>query len=410
MWEKIKGEAEIIEIRISQDLKLVKLSENIFRPNMGGQDSDTGWIIKGDKKIPVLGAKTIDNEIYIVIPSNALLKEGDRVKIEINLNRRKKLSRLHTAQHILFKALQTVCGELEFKNVFLTIKNDRPHGELVIRASKEISSDTITKAELLANKVILENRPVLIYEISPKELDNSVRIRYTLLEKVRKIRIVEIKEFDKTACSGTHVDFTGEIGLVKVLDWKKINSRNTYKINFTVGDDALEYTFSMTNMVLETSKNFSFQPHQIRAFLSNLVEKNRLLDGIKDLLFDLLHIVVDNNILTNKPIIICHPNLPIKESLRFLKKLRRKHKKNLPTVILVSNINNMTNIAILLSVGEEKSLIEKLEDRGFKCWGREILHCTNSASLSPKNLEDILQEVLGNEINKLLDCQGKRRS
>ena len=409
MWEKLEGIAKIIEIRENENLKLVKLSENIFRPAMGGQDSDTGWIMKGDQRIPVFGAKTVGNEIFVVVPSNAPLKKGDEVRVKVDTDRRKKLSKLHTAQHILFKALQKICGEIEFVNVFLTIKNDKPHGELVINSPNELTQDIITRAEVIANEVILENRPVLTYEISLSDLDNSVRIRDTLLEKVKKVRIVEVKGFDKTACSGTHVSSTLEIGLVKVISWKKTNGGNVYKINFTVGRDALESILTITNMVLSASKEFSFQPFQTYAFISNIVERNRALEGIKKLLIDVLYRFLEDKISSNKPILIYHQHLPIKDSLRLLKKLKKKRKKGLPTIILASNINNMTNIAILLSVEEEKNLIRKLESRGFKCWGREFLQCTSSTSITPAELEDVLQEVLGNEINKLLDYQSKGR-
>lgn len=320
------------------------------------------------------------------------------------------MSRLHTGEHILFKSMQLILGEIRFVRVFLTIKNGRPFGELTVITSSPLNWEVVKEIELLVNKVIWEARGVKTYIIPKNKLEPDVRVRDTILSRLEEIRVVEIEGFDKTACSGTHVENTREIGLLKITDWKLLNeSVNEYKIEFTVHLDALDFSLSTTNMVIELSNLYAFQTHQINNFVINLINERKYLEGLKSLLLEILVKELTNRIKDGKPILIANEILPIRELTRTIKKILRKlqskqESKQVPPIVLVSKINNVINVSFF-GGSLENEILYTLGRSGFRCWGEPIKNCSSATFNDFSKIREMLMGVLGNETVKLLDSE-----
>src|SRR5690554_4550463 len=199
-------DALVEEKKIKDNKFYVKLNRTIFYPNMsGGQPGDKGTI----DGIKVLDTYEESNKIIHVLEKNI---SQLKVKLKIDSTVRFDLMQQHTGQHLLsgvfynlFNA-ETVGFHLGEEYVTIDITLD------------EISIDEIKKVEQMCNKIIQSNFKVKSYFVTNDNVHLiPVRKPPTVNED---IRIIEIEGFDYSPCGGTHVSYTGEIGLIKIRKWE----------------------------------------------------------------------------------------------------------------------------------------------------------------------------------------------
>lgn len=203
-------EARIVE-RLSDDGRpAVILDRTYFYPTSGGQPNDTGTI----NDVPVLDVTTRKDDGAVIHVLAAEIT-GDDVKGVIDWERRFDYMQHHTGQHILSQAFVQVAGA---NTVGFHLGADSVTIDL---DQATISDDVAAAVETLANEVIWGDRPVTARIIQPDDAE-GVRIR-KLPEHLLTggLRVIDIDGFDVTACGGTHVARTGEIGLIKILKIEK---------------------------------------------------------------------------------------------------------------------------------------------------------------------------------------------
>ncbi|WP_248518149.1 alanyl-tRNA editing protein [Salinarchaeum laminariae] len=135
--------------------------------------------------------------------------EGATVAIELDWDRRYAHMRYHTAQHLLSRVLIDDNATTEGNQLYAD-------GARIDCAKDRFSDAELAEVEDRVNALIEDDRPVEWYEldraVAEERLDPE-RTRIELLpDSITEIRIVEIEEFDRTACAGTHVEATGECG------------------------------------------------------------------------------------------------------------------------------------------------------------------------------------------------------
>jgi len=145
--------------------------------------------------------------------------EGLEVKQELNWGRRYLIMRLHTAGHVVDRAVSDILGShIDTMGAL--------HGppRAYVEYKAEISEDQLIQIEGIAND-ILDDREVLIREVGPEELQNYIYGAPNLgrLPKASVYRIVEIKGINAIPCSGTHVSRTSEIGRIKLVGVERID-------------------------------------------------------------------------------------------------------------------------------------------------------------------------------------------
>jgi alanyl-tRNA synthetase len=149
---------------------------------------------------------------------------------QIDWSRRFDHMQQHTGQHILSQAFLRAA---ETETVSFHLSGDYATIDL---KDSGLKPTHIEKAELIANQIIWENRPVTARLVSKEEAD-SLPLRKIPDIEDDQLRIVEIKEFDLTACGGTHVSHTGEIGLIKITKLER--RKNELRVEFLCGRRAL---------------------------------------------------------------------------------------------------------------------------------------------------------------------------
>ena len=121
----------------------------------------------------------------------------------------------------------------------------------------ELDLNLLATAESNVQKYILEDRPVESQIVDSKELDPETRAREGVSDQHEKLRIVSVEGIDKSACSGIHVQRTGDIGVFKILDFK--HGQGTTRIEFTSHSSALESLSSIYNTVLYRKHEFPYE-------------------------------------------------------------------------------------------------------------------------------------------------------
>ncbi len=204
----------------------VILDRTFFYPTGGGQPNDLGTL----NGIGVVDVVTREGDAEVVHLLAAPLEAKD-VTGQIDWARRFDFMQHHTGQHILTQAfvqvadLHTVSFHLSGDTV--TIDLDTP----------ALAQNAIDQAEKVANQVIYDNRAVTARLIDPNDT-SGVRMRKLPPHLLTPgLRVIEVEDFDATACGGTHVRQTGEIGMIKVIRAEKRTEKT--RVEFRCGWRAL---------------------------------------------------------------------------------------------------------------------------------------------------------------------------
>ncbi len=192
----------------------IVLDSSIFHPLGGGQPSDTGMLSASGFEFEV--KKALESEGVIVLYGKSLEgepREGLVVRQKLNWERRYLIMRLHTAGHVIDRAVSDIIGE---RIDTMGASHGPPRAYVEYKA--EIGEDKLELIEKLANE-ILDDREVLIREVSPEDLLSSIYGAPNLgrLPKAFVYRIVEIKGINAIPCSGTHVSRTSEVGKIRLV-------------------------------------------------------------------------------------------------------------------------------------------------------------------------------------------------
>lgn len=204
----------------------VILDSTYFYPTGGGQSHDKGFI-SGQKIIDVYK----EDEIVIHVVEGQAIAEGELVTCSIDEAYRRGNMQAHTGQHILSASFLR-----EFNAETLAVKMNARGLSTVDVSLADLTQVQIEQIEDLANRVITENRQVKSYFVTPDSPKLNALRREVKFDKVSgDVRLVEIENFDLSACAGTHFPQTGMLGLVKIL--KAENYKGGSRIHFAVGSE-----------------------------------------------------------------------------------------------------------------------------------------------------------------------------
>lgn len=193
-----------------------------FFPEEGGQSADSGFI--GEAK--VLDVREKDGVIlhYVDRP----LEKGRTYSCKIDFRERFEKMQCHTAEHIISGAVKRLYG---FDNVGFHLGKT----EVTMDINGVLTREQLDEIELISNRAVFDNVSVRAYFPDTEEL---ARLNYrSKLDLTENVRIVEIDGYDMCACCAPHVLKTGEIGLIKILDFEK--HRGGLRINIAAGYRAL---------------------------------------------------------------------------------------------------------------------------------------------------------------------------
>jgi alanyl-tRNA synthetase len=202
----------------------VELDRTAFYPTSGGQPHDQGWLDDA-RVIDVVDTGRVIQHILDRDPPGI----GTQVAGRIDDARRFDHTQQHTGQHVLSQSFEVTAG-LRTVSFHLgasssTIDLDRAG----------VAVATVQEAEAIANRVVFNDRAILIHFVAADDVGRFGLRKPT--EREGEIRIVEVDGFDRSACGGTHVERTGQIGPIKVRRWERRGE--TTRVEFLCGWRAL---------------------------------------------------------------------------------------------------------------------------------------------------------------------------
>ncbi len=244
--------AKVLESTTVDNRSGIILDRTYFYPTGGGQPFDTGTL----NGISVVDVFTRDEDKAVVhILAESL--SATEVTGKLDWKRRFDFMQHHTGQHILTQAfVQTMA----INTVGFHLSPDSVTIDL---DTSPLTDEQIDAAEDVANQIIYENRAV---HIRIQDLDDTEGVRIRRIPRhllTEGLRIIEVEGFDTTACGGTHVAHTGEIGLVKILKVEKRGEKT--RIEFLCGSRALndyrEKNRLANHLTVDLNCKFSETPH-----------------------------------------------------------------------------------------------------------------------------------------------------
>ena len=255
-------EANVISTTIVNGAPAAILDRTCFYPTSGGQPHDTGTL-NGAAVLEVIVRESAGAVLHIL---DRALSVG-RVSGQVDWARRFDHMQHHTGQHILSQAFERLAQAatvgFHMSADSITIDLDQP----------DLAPATVDAAEDLANQIVTEDRPVRAWFPTDDEVAALALRKVPDVEG--RFRVVAVEGFDVTACGGTHVAHTGEIGLIKVLRTERRG--DILRVEFRCGGRALR-DYRLKNALLhqiaaEMTTGFADLP----AVLAKLRDENKAL-------------------------------------------------------------------------------------------------------------------------------------
>jgi alanyl-tRNA synthetase len=248
----------------------IVLDKTPFYAESGGQIGDTGLLLSKDSKIRIIDTKKENNLIYHIvdsIPNNINLE----FQAEIDVERRKSISRNHSATHLLHAELRNLLGEHVLQKGSLVsdsyLRFDFSH-------TSSLSDDLVKKLEKNINHKIFQNIPLSEHQdLTISEADKLGALMIFGEKYGDKVRMIQYGE-SKELCGGTHVNSTSEIGLIKIISESSVAS-GIRRIEASTGLDTIDYLNARSSLVDQVSS--LLKSNNIVSAINKLKEENRKL-------------------------------------------------------------------------------------------------------------------------------------
>jgi alanyl-tRNA synthetase len=221
-----------------QEVRLV-LDRTPFYAEGGGQVGDAGVVRTSGATIEITDTRPGpgDTIVHTGTVRAGEVRVGDRAEAEVDAERREATARSHTGTHVLHHTLRERLGE-----------HARQAGSLIVPGRlrfdfthfEALSQDALEEIEYAANERLAADQPVRAYETS-FDFARSQGATALFGEKYGDlVRVVEIGDYSRELCGGTHVRHTGEIAVVRLLSEASIGS-GFRRIEALTGPDALRH-------------------------------------------------------------------------------------------------------------------------------------------------------------------------
>jgi len=255
-------DARVVE-SLSRDGKhAVVLDRTAFYPTSGGQVNDRGRLVAQGRELAVTDVAD-DADGRILHFTSEALPAATAVHGAVDPACRRDHMQQHSGQHVLSAAfiqlfqMPTVSFHMGEESCTIDLETNG------------LSAAQAQKAELLANEVIAEDRPVNIRFV-PLEEARQLGLRKLPPKQTGDLRLIDITDFDLTACGGTHVRATGQIGSILLRKIEKV--KQGMRVEFVCGLRAVAAARRDYTTLAEAAGVFSSHiydvPEQIRKSLA----------------------------------------------------------------------------------------------------------------------------------------------
>ena len=252
--------AKVLKCEQAGEIWKTVLDRTAFFPEGGGQPGDCGTL--GGVRV----TDTHEKNGEIVHSCVAPLREGETVTGSVDREVRLARMQNHSGEHIFSGTAHRLFG---CSNVGFHMGGDG----MTLDFDCEMDADQVRRIETLSNEAVRENLPVKVWFPSKEELK---ALEYRSKKELEgAVRIVEIPGVDRCACCAPHVYRTGEIGVIKVLNFER--HRGGVRLNLVCGMQALEDYRLRQQSVAEISTLLSAKRDEVSAAVSRILQEKEAL-------------------------------------------------------------------------------------------------------------------------------------
>jgi len=283
-YETLEAEAKIVGIVRDGDTLKVAFTKTPFYALAGGQIGDTGTVenlsrlgkgIVRDTRKAAGGAT-----LHYVEVSEGMFEVGDTCRLSVDIDRRRRIERNHTATHLLHAALREVLGphatqagsEVTDRELRFDFSHFAP-----------LTGDELARVEDLANAAVLADHPVSteILTLEGARSTGAIGLFEDEYKARDRVRVVSVGDVSKELCGGTHVRRSGEIGLIKVVSEEGIAS-GVRRIRAVTGDGVIERIRSQERFFARLREELGDDPADgARKLKEELASLRSRLDGLE---------------------------------------------------------------------------------------------------------------------------------
>jgi alanyl-tRNA synthetase len=252
-------DAKVLSVDTVAGHSHVTLDQTAFYPTSGGQPHDTGTI--GSAAV----TDVIDRDDGTIAHAvSGSLKVGEIVSGEIDWARRFDHMQQHTGQHVLSAAFDRLFG----------VRTESFHmGQLssTIDLAREVSESEVAKAEEDANRIVWEDRPVAVRFATADEAAAMGMRKESA--RTGMLRLIDVQDYDLSACGGTHVERTGAIGVIAIGAAEKFKGGS--RVEFLCGGRALQRFRVWRGALSAMQKHLSVPPIEMAASIERMQEDGK---------------------------------------------------------------------------------------------------------------------------------------
>lgn len=250
-------------VALADDARRVVLDRSAFYPTSGGQPHDTG-VLDG---IRVLDVVDEDERVVHLLEAPLRAAVGDRVAGMVDETRRRDHMQQHSGQHLLSAVFAELHGADTVSVHF------GPESSLVELDVEAISREQLVAVEARANAIVREARPVTV---TFEDAATAIGLRKSP-SRAGTLRIVTIEGVDRSACGGTHVATTAEIGPLLLRRAERMRQR--VRVEFVAGERAIVRARSDYELLGSAAHQLSASSADVPQLVASQAERVRELEN-----------------------------------------------------------------------------------------------------------------------------------
>ncbi|MCT9934301.1 alanine--tRNA ligase [Planotetraspora sp. A-T 1434] len=261
----------------------VVLDRTPFYAEGGGQLSDQGVIRTDGAEVEVVDVQSPVAGLIVHRGKvrTGEIRVGDQAHAEIDLERRRAISRSHTATHLVHRGFRNALGESAAQ---AGSENSPGRFRFDFTAAGAVSHTVLRDVEDEVNAVLINDLKVNAYYTSQAEARAMGALALFGEKYGNEVRVVEVGDYSRELCGGTHVASSGQLGLVKVLGEASIGA-GVRRVEALVGLDAFRFLARESVLVAQLSEQLKTRreelPERIEGIVTRLRTAEKELDKLR---------------------------------------------------------------------------------------------------------------------------------
>ena len=274
-YEYLKTSSRVLKYAEIENGYIIVLDKTPFYAESGGQVGDRGSISFDGVDLTVIDVQK-QNEMIVHLCKGEVSNwsKANSVKCSVDEDHRNNVKRNHTATHLLHAALKSVLGDQVQQAGSLVHPN---YLRFDLTYFEKISKAQIREIEKIVNSQILINSTL---NVSIKAYDEAIKNGVVALfgEKYGdQVRVISTGKFSNELCGGTHVNSTGDIGLLKIIEESSLAS-GVRRIVAVTGSAALELFQNQSDLIFDIQRKFNCNEDELSNRINILYEDKKSLE------------------------------------------------------------------------------------------------------------------------------------